>query len=86
MIKFLFYIILMNSFQVKSYSHTFEDHWFHVGACPAGWDDITSGNYMAGTCGSCDEDSYCKQTHKIEFGGDETRPKNMRVVYIMKIK
>ena len=71
-------------FQVISYSHSFEDYWFHVGNCPTGWGHV--GNSGAGTCSGCDHDNYCKRTQTISGGGTETRPKNMRVVYIMKIK
>ena len=72
------------AFQVISYSHTFEDYWFHVGPCPSGWSQI--GTSSAGTCGSCNNDPYCKRSQEITGGGSETRPKNMRVVYIMRIK
>jgi len=70
--------------EVKSYTHTFEDYWFHVGGCPAGWENV--GRASDGTCSSCYADNYCKRTQESSRGGSETRPKNMRVVYIMKIE
>jgi len=70
--------------EVKSYTHEFEDHWFHTWGCPEGWERL--GPTGDGTCGHCSDDSYCKRKQTITGGGSETRPKNMRVVYIMRIR
>ena len=67
--------------QVKTLSYT--DHWLHQVGCPAGWTEV--GRYgwenMFGQT-----DPHCKRTSTVTgSGGDETRPKNIRVIYIMKV-
>jgi hypothetical protein len=64
---------------------TYRDFMFHTWHCPSGWTD--EGDSDSGTCGDCDADHYCSKKKTVEGteDGKETRPKNMKVVYIMKI-
>ena len=74
-------VLLTEEDQVKTLTYT--DHWLHQVGCPAGWTEI--GRYgwenMVGQ-----PDPHCKKTSTVTgSGGDETRPKNIRVIYIMKV-
>ena len=62
-----------------------------VSGCPS--DSSYIGTTSAGTCGDCAHDAYCQKTRHIAISdevtvgtGDETKPKNMNVVFIIKIK
>ena len=72
-------------------SFNYEDNFLHNWGCPSGSAHV--GGVDGGTCHDCSQDSYCKYTKSITVSdsgtvgtGSETKPKNMNVVYIIKIK
>jgi len=67
------------------YEFTYADEFMKTSAsCPSY--ASRTGDTSAGTCGNCANDVYCKHTQTISSGNTETRPKNMSVVFIIKIK
>ena len=71
-------------------SFTYEDNFAHY-HCPSG--SFDTGSVDAGTCKDCLHDRYCKWSKTVTVSdsgsigtGSETKPKNMNVVYIIKIK
>jgi len=76
-------VLVTESDQVKSHSHSYED--FSYRNAGPGFDNYKWDS--SGTCTDCDDDPVLqKKTNTGTSGGDETRPKNVRVVYIMRIK
>lgn len=62
-----------------------KDWTFHTHTgCPDGSHYLWSSG--PGTCSSCSSDYYCEFIRDVEGSSSETRPKNMNVVYIIKIK
>jgi len=67
------------------FEFTYADEFMQTSSsCPSY--AVRTGYTSAGTCGNCDNDVYCKHTQTISSGNTETRPKNMSVVFIIKIK
>ena len=65
-------------------SLTVKDRYFIVGGCGG---DTQIRRLSSGTCRDCSDDYYCERT--VNIGGSEdteTKPINMNVVFIMKIK
>ena len=70
---------------VKTDGLSVKDWAFHVGACPDGSEYLSRSS--SGTCRDCSDDYYCQFTREVEgSSSSETRPKNMNVVYIIKIQ
>ena len=72
-------------------STSIKDQFFWTGGCPS--DSSYIGPTPSGTCGHCASDQFCQKTSHIAISdevtvgtGGETKPKNMNVVFIMKIK
>ena len=64
----------------------YDDQFYHTYGCPS--DSVYLGRTRTGTCQNCADDYYCMFQGKVVggTGGGETRPLNMAVIYIMKIK
>jgi len=69
---------------------TYDDYLFIPWGCQNGYEEIKFNNddKWGATCGDCGSaDPVCKKSiHVGGTTGSETRPKNMKVVYIIKIK
>ena len=65
-------------------SLTVKDWYYHMHGCAGG---AHIGSPTSGTCNDCSDDYYCERTVNIGGSkGTETKPINMNVVFIMKIK
>ena len=71
---------------MKGHTHSYTDNMLQSGTCQQGWEenkDIAKGPWenSEGV-----EDPNCKKESVVtSHGGDETRPKNIHVINIMKI-
>ena len=64
---------------------TVADNMYYEGGCQGGSSQI--GRSGAGTCRDCSDDYYCQFRRSIEgSSATETKPINMNVVFIIKIK
>ena len=72
-----------NYVQVRGHTHQYTDNTMHRSSCPSGW---TEDGKEAWKNDKGADDPYCwKTSDTTSSGGEETRPKNIRIVYIMKI-
>jgi len=63
----------------------YEDWMYSPFACPSGWNKV--GKSTGGVCEGCNPDPVCMKAKDVSgTSGSETRPKNVKVFYIMKIK
>ena len=71
---------------MKKHTHKYTDNMLQSGSCQSGWEDNTDIDKGPWENEDGVFDPNCKKESSVtSYGGDETRPKNIRVVYIMKI-
>ena len=72
--------------QVKAHTHWYTDNMLQEDWCRSGWSpsNIHKGEWENN---SGERDPNCEKSSKVSTtGGSETRPKNIRVIYIMKVR
>ena len=73
--------------QVHRHDHSYVDTMLQSDSCYSGWtqdEDMKKYNEWENDGGDPDPNCY-KRKRTGSYGDDETRPKNIRVIYIMKI-
>ena len=75
--------ILKTYAQVREHTHKYTDHALFRYQCPSGWTEDRKEPWKQD---EAYDDVHCQKTSDTtSSGGGETRPKNIRVVYIIKI-
>ena len=76
--------LTMEEDSVNAEKLTYEDRFYNpdTGSCPSG----TTHWVNRRVCNKgCDDDAVCKRTVHLKGSSSETKPKNMNVVFIMKV-
>ena len=78
-------VLIVEDDQVKPHNHGYSDAYWRRGSCPAGSQELDTGKFHHDNGGT--NSILCREDRNTSSqGGQETRPKNMNIIFILKIR